>query len=61
MIYQARDISQSLADSAIAAGTKGKVFLIDKLTSLIPQLTLDLQSPSKRKIPKPGESPSKAP
>jgi hypothetical protein len=42
MIYQARDISQYLADSAIAAGTKGKVFLIDKLTSLIPQLTLDL-------------------
>jgi hypothetical protein len=36
MVYQARDISQSLADSALASGQKGKIFLIDKLTNLIP-------------------------
>jgi hypothetical protein len=35
-VYQARDISQALADSAIAAGAKAKIFLIDKLTALIP-------------------------
>ena len=36
MVYQARDISQSLADSALASGIKGKIFLIEKLTNLIP-------------------------
>lgn len=42
MVYQARDISQSLADSALASGLKGKIFLIEKLTNLIPQLNDDL-------------------
>jgi len=48
MVYQARDISQSLADSALAPGLKGKIFLIDKLTNLIPQLNDDLMVASPR-------------
>ena len=35
-VYQARDICHALADSAANQGQKGKVFLIDNLTSLIP-------------------------
>ena len=31
-----------MADSALASGLKGKIFLIDKLTNLIPQLNDDL-------------------
>ena len=45
-MYEARDICNSLADSAVQAGSaKGKVFLIEKLTSIIPEIAP--QSPSK--------------
>lgn len=51
-VYQARDISASLADSAASASTKGKLFLVEKLTQLMPALN-DIKagggvSPSKK-------------
>ena len=43
-----------MADSAVQVGTKGKIFLVDKLTSILPQLNAGL-SPKTRK----GGSPVK--
>lgn len=57
-VYQARDICQALADTAVNQGPKGKAYLVDNLTSLINQIGAS-EWP---KVLKTGEvSPSKSP